>query len=51
MLRYHPGDFFGERAILNHDRRAATVIATHQLKVLGLRSFSFPSGWVTEMLL
>jgi len=43
VFTYHPGDFFGERAILNHDRRAATVTATRQLKVLVLNQELFDS--------
>ena len=35
------GDFFGERAILHHDLRNATVTATTQLKCLVLSGDAF----------
>jgi len=41
VYAYKPGDYFGERALLKNEPRAANIIATSQLKVLSLDRHSF----------
>lgn len=41
VLKYKPGDYFGERALLKNEPRAANIIATTQLQVVVLDRHSF----------
>lgn len=41
MLNYKPGDYFGERALLKNEPRAANVIAKTNCKVVSLDRHSF----------
>jgi cAMP-dependent protein kinase regulator len=41
VLRYGPGDYFGERALLKNEPRAANIIALTQLQVVTLDRHSF----------
>jgi cAMP-dependent protein kinase regulator len=41
VLRYNPGEYFGERALLKNEPRAANIIAKAQLQVVALDRHSF----------
>lgn len=41
VMKYNPGDYFGELALLKNEPRAANVIATTKLKVVSLDRNSF----------
>lgn len=41
VMKYKPGDYFGELALLKNEPRAANVVATHRLKVVSLERNSF----------
>jgi len=41
VLKYGPGDYFGERALLKNEPRAANIIATTQLQLVALDRHSF----------
>jgi len=41
VMKYKPGDYFGELALLKNEPRAANVIATQKLKVVSLDRNSF----------
>lgn len=41
MMRYHPGDYFGEIALVNDSARAATVTAIGNIKVVSLNRAAF----------
>ena len=41
VYRYKPGDYFGERALLKGEPRAANIIATSDLQVVALDRHSF----------
>lgn len=41
VFKYGPGDYFGERALLKNEPRAANIIAKNQLQVVALDRHSF----------
>jgi len=41
VFRYKAGDYFGERALIKNEPRAANIIALSNLKVLSLDRHSF----------
>ena len=41
VLKYKPGDYFGERALIKDEPRAANIMATTQLQVVALDRHSF----------
>ncbi len=41
ILEYKEGDYFGERALLKNEPRAANIIATTRLQVVSLERKSF----------
>lgn len=41
VLKYHPGDYFGELSLLKNEPRAANIIATSQLQVAALDRHTF----------
>lgn len=43
VLKYGPGDYFGELALLNNEPRAATVTATEECRCYGLSRKTFTS--------
>lgn len=52
VYKYQSGDYFGERALLSNEPRAANIIATTQLQVVSLDRHSFKRllGPVEEIL-
>lgn len=52
VMEYKPGQYFGERALLTHEARAATITATSQVKCLtiGKESFERMLGPLEEIL-
>lgn len=40
-LEFGPGDYFGERSLLNNDRRGANVVAVENVECLALNRDSF----------
>jgi cAMP-dependent protein kinase regulator len=41
VMKYKPGDYFGERALIQNEPRAANVIAKTDCKVVSLDRHSF----------
>lgn len=41
VYQYGPGDYFGERALIKNEPRAANIIAKTQLQVVALDRHSF----------
>jgi cAMP-dependent protein kinase regulator len=41
VFHYAPGDYFGERALMKNEPRAANIIATSVLQVVALDRHSF----------
>ena len=52
VFKYKPGDYFGERSLINNEPRAANIIATTPLTVVAIDRHSFKRlmGPVTEIL-
>ena len=52
VFKYKSGDYFGERALLSNEPRAANIIATTKLQVVSLDRHSFKRllGNVEEIL-
>ncbi len=52
VYRYHEGDYFGERALLQNEPRAANIVALTPLQVVRLDRHSFKRllGPVEEIL-
>lgn len=52
VYNYGPGDYFGERALIKNEPRAANIIAKSQLHVVGLdrQSFKRLLGPIEEIL-